>query len=171
MAPRAIREIRVEGNVAFVPLTQGYEAVIDAADVPLVQGRRWHVRNVSKVRYAQSSTVARDGGKPRKLHMHRVVLDAPADLEVDHIDGDGLNNRRENLRLATKSQNQANRGPSAVSTSGLKGVSFHRRVGMWQAFIKARGKVYWLGYHATPEDAHKAYASSARDLFGEFGRY
>ena len=124
MAARAVRPIRMEGNIAFVPLSQGKEAVIDAVDIQVVDQRNWHARHANNIWYASTCTKKSDGGQPRKLHLHRVILNAPENLEVDHIDGDGLNNRRANLRLATKSQNQANRGVPVNNASGFSIITF-----------------------------------------------
>jgi hypothetical protein len=90
--PKSIRPIRVEGNVAFVPLTKGRESVIDAADVHLVEGFNWfaHVRGGGA--YACSLRLS-----PKRKHiiLHRIIMGDPDGLEIDHIDGDGLNNRRQ----------------------------------------------------------------------------
>jgi len=116
MAFKEIRPIRVEGNIAYVPLTKGYETVIDAADVPLVQGSNWQAfvrpRNDggSYPIYAFGITLLRDGPRKR-LPMHRVILPVSQGMVVDHINGDGLDNRRCNLRPATHSQNSRNRRP------------------------------------------------------------
>lgn len=89
---------------------------------------------------------------------------------VDHRDLDSMNDRATNLRPCTFSQNGANRGVPRNSTSGFKGVTFHRRARKWQATIKHHGVKRFLGYHATPEQAAAAYATAAREAFGEFAR-
>ena len=111
---RTIREIRIEGNIAYVPLTKGYEAVIDAEDVHLVAGRAWHAKvtktKAGEVRsvYASAMTLRVDG-KAKNIWLHRVILGLTDGLLfADHIDGDGLNNRRSNLRVATPSENRKN---------------------------------------------------------------
>ena len=85
---------------------------------------------------------------------------------VDHINQDPLDNRRQNLRLATRSQNAANLGPYANNTSGYKGVDFNR--GKWRARITQDGVRYFLGTFDTAEDAARAYDQKALELFGEF---
>lgn len=112
---KEIRPVRVEGDVAYVPLTRGYQAMIDAADAPLVadrnwayhpQGGRWHVMG-----YAHSSWPL-----PRML-MHRIILGVgpgrrgirPGDIVVDHRNGNGLDNRRSNLRTLTALENNQHR--------------------------------------------------------------
>jgi hypothetical protein len=88
---------------------------------------------------------------------------------IDHRDGDPSNNRWDNLRPATVSQNNANRRPNRNNKSGFKGVVRHR-IGRWCARIKKNGRRYHLGSFATPEEAHAAYVAAARKLFGEFAR-
>lgn len=168
MASKAIRPIRVEGQLAYVPLTQGYEAVIDAADVHLVEGCSWHVQVRDHTVYVIRNDYST--GKQRTIRMHRVLMGKPEGFEVDHIDGDGLNNRRSNLRVATKAQNQHNQRLARHNTSGFKGVGWHKRVGKWAARITLQGKMRHLGYFGTPEEASAAYASASKNLHGEFGR-
>lgn len=90
--------------------------------------------------------------------------------EIDHIDGDKLNNAIANLREATRQQNQCNCGPSRVNTSGFKGVTFHKRRGKWLASIKSYGQTHELGFFTDPAEAHRAYAEAAAKLHGEFAR-
>ena len=87
---------------------------------------------------------------------------------IDHIDGDKSNNRVENLREATPSQNQFNKGPTALNTSGFKGVSFYKGRKKWWARINIQGKKKHLGYFNTPEEAFAAYCAAAGEVHGEF---
>jgi hypothetical protein len=164
---RAIRPIRIEGDVAYVPLTKGYEAIIDAADVPLVEGVNWWAKISRITVYAAAKLPSPQRGD--KL-MHRAIMNTPSKMETDHIDGDGLNNRRSNLRIATTSENQRNRGLSANNTSGFKGVSWQKRTKKWRAEIRSNGVYWWLGDFDTPEAAHAAYVAASERLHGEFGR-
>ena len=165
---KAIRQIRVDGNIAYVPLTKGYEAVIDAADVPLVDGWNWTANVRSHTVYAQRKD--RSGPMPRTVMLHRVIARTPEGLDTDHSDGDGLNNRRDNLRVATRSQNQHNQRVALRNTSGFKGVTWHKAKGKWNALIKLHGKRRNLGYFSLAEDAAAAYAKASEELHGEFGR-
>ena len=139
LARRKPSEIRVDGEVAYVSLSQGYVAVIDAADAPLVTGRAWHYTHG----YA-ATTVYRGNGRQGYLAMHRLILDAPDDLLVDHIDHDPLNCRRSNLRLATPSQNSQNKaGARADSRTGIRGVMIARYESgtpCYRAYYSANGK-------------------------------
>jgi HNH endonuclease/AP2 domain len=100
-------------------------------------------------------------GKTEKLH--RVIMGAKTGELVDHINGNGLDNRKSNLRFATKSQNGAN--------SKRKGYSFHKASGKWRATITKNYKQYTLGYFDTEEEARKAYKKAHAEIFGEFSPY
>ena len=94
----------------------------------------------------------------------------PGDKEIDHIDGNGLNNNPSNLRLATKSENMQNRGAYRNNTSGFKGVSQDKETQRWIAKIRLHGKQRHIGRFQTPEEAHAAYVRAAEELHGEFAR-
>jgi len=163
-----IRPIRIEGDVAYVTLTQGYEAIIDAADVPLVEGFNWCAVCPGRKFYAARGKKV--NGKIKQILMHRVIMNTPNKMETDHINGDGLDNRRVNLRIATTSQNQMNRGAPATNTSGFKGVAWYERDKKWRAQITNNGSRWWLGDFDTPEAAHSAYVAASELLHGEFAR-
>lgn len=162
-----VRPIRYEGNLAYVPLSRGLEAVVDAADAHLVEGRNWHAYlSPAGTFYALSTkTIA---GVKDIIRMHRVLTEAPHGLFVDHRDGDGLNNRRKNIRLATKGQNGCNRGVPANNKSGFKGVYFETYTGRWRAVIMHNKERHRLGRFDTVEQAADAYKAAALRLHGEF---
>jgi hypothetical protein len=162
------RPIRIEGNVAYVPLTRGYEAIIDAGDVHLVDGCNWCARLRLNTVYVQRTDCS--GAKKRTVQLHRVLLSAPDEMQVDHINGDGLDNRRSNLRLATPSQNMYNQRPTSKNTSGFKGVSWENRHGKWRAQIAYKGNQRHLGYYSISEAAYQAYVDASSSLHGEFSR-
>lgn len=161
------RPIRVEGDIAYVPLTRGKVAIIDAADVPLVEGRNWFAVPGGKTFYGVSM-LPRSGGRQRSISLHVTIL--PGFEEVDHRDGDGLNCRRSNLRPATRYKNIVNRGLFSNNTSGHTGVSFHKATGKWQAEIKAGKKAIYLGVYANFEDALSARLKAEEQYHGEFSR-
>ncbi len=165
MTKKSIRPIRIEGDVAYVPLTRGYEAVIDAGDVALVDGMHWQAkpgRRDTHTVYAASGIASNK--------MHRIVMSAPDGMEVDHIDGNGLNNRKSNLRLSTREQNRWNVSKRPDNTSGHKGVTFEKETGKWLACIRAFGVQKKLGRFKCPTSAAIAYAKASREMHGEFGR-
>jgi len=98
--------------------------------------------------------------------MHRLIISAPEGLHVDHRDHDGLHNWRTNLRLCTVAENQHNQGRRADNTSGYKGVCRHE--GLWQAQIRNRGVIHYLGRFPSPEEAAAAYNKAALAYFGAF---
>lgn len=107
----------------------------------------------------------------RLVYLHRFILRlTPDDPDVDHIDGDTRNNRRSNLRLASRQQNARNRRLSVSNTSGYKGVTWHQKERCWRSQIYVDGTRISLGGHATPEDAALAYDAAAREVFGVFAR-
>jgi len=166
---KPLREIRICGDTAIIPLTKGYEAIIDAADAPLVAGRFWLVRVSGKSGYAQSADYST--GKCKTLLLHRVLLDAPDGFLVDHIDGDGLNNSRSNLRLCNRSQNAQNRGAPSHSSSGLKGVCWNAKDQRWRAHIQVNPALrLHLGSFLSKDAAAAAYAAAAIKYHGDFAR-
>lgn len=166
---RKIRQIRVEGKIAYVPLTQGYEAIIDAADVPLVEGRNWSATENGGIIYARSNLSGKNRNYSRN-YMHRLLMGNPPRKKVDHRDGNGLNNRRGNLRSATHAENICNQKTRTNNTSGFKGVSWNKRAGKWVANIRVDGKSQYLGLFVCPVEAHAAYCEASERLHGEFGR-
>lgn len=146
-----------------IELTQGYYTEIDPEDYEAVSIFKWGVLRTKQGTKLYAQTI---GGSKKPLLMHRLILRANPFEEVDHKDGDGLNNTRENLRIATRSQNSANRYPS----KGYKGVHLLKQTGRYQAGIKFEGHKLHLGYYDTPEEAALAYNQKAQELFGEFAR-
>ena len=154
-----------------IPLTQGKVAIIDEADFDLVSGYRWQARKDDRRWYAQT-VVRRADGSRTTLNMHRLILGLtdPA-IKTDHRDGNGLNNRRRNIRACTNAENMRNRGAYAKNKSGFKGVSWRADRMKWRAGIRVDGKQKWLGYFTTPEEAHAAYCAAAIELHGEFANF
>jgi hypothetical protein len=175
------RKIILDEHIARVPLTRGYFAIIDATDVPLVEGHIWTASPNRNVVYAMRRAFF--GGRRRPVFLHRVILgvDNPSvqvdhidlnglnpSVQVDHIDLDGLNNRRANLRLCSKEENLRNKRTPRHNTSGFKGVS--RQNGKWHAQIQVLGTKKHLGNFDTAEAAHAAYVAASVIHHGEFGR-
>jgi len=155
-------EITFVGNVARVHLVNGGVALCDASDAELLRSSRWYHVRIGNCVYAQTSVCN------RQIYMHREIAQPSSQVLVDHRDGDGLNNRRTNLREATRAQNARNARRSITNTSGFKGVTFHKGAGRWMAQIHVRGRHLYLGLHDTPEIAHEAYMAAARKHYGEF---
>jgi hypothetical protein len=165
--------LAMDGLTVEIPLTRGYVAIVDAVDADLLQ-TKWHADINSKGVYARSS-VKLDGSKGKdRLHcivMERVLGHSiPKGVEVDHADANGLNCRRSNLRLATRSQNNANQRLNSKNTSGFKGVSLHKASGLWHAEIRYQLKRYSIGYFKTAAEASEARQTASETIHGAFRR-
>lgn len=152
-----------------VPLTHGRFAIVDACDIERVAQHSWCTVNTKHGRYAQA-TIPTEENPERRVYMHRFLMDAPDSVEVDHENGDKLDNRRSNLRLCTRAQNSHNTGLTRANTSGFKGVSFCKQTGRWVAQIQAQGRYIKIGRFDTPNAAACAYDTAARKYQGEFAR-
>lgn len=156
-------------NVMHVPLSKGFVALVDGADYERVMAHGpWHVW-LSSARRPYARRVQRTGYGYRArdigIGLHNFLTGWKL---VDHINGDGLDNRRANLRAATPAQNAANQRLSSRSTSGFKGVT--RQGSRWRAYIAPGGRTLWLGTFDSPEAAARAYDEAAIEHFGEFAR-
>lgn len=146
----------------LIPLTRGYFAAVDDDTAALVSGVKWsYYAALNRTTYA-ARKIYRDG-KRTTVYMHRLIMDAPRSMEVDHIDGDGLNNQRQNLRLATRSQNEQNRhSVRSDSLTGVRGVHRERRSGKYLAYLYVLKRRYRLGLFTTLDEAAKAVAEGRR---------
>lgn len=130
-------------------------------DYDLVRRYNWHLTYNG---YARANI----GG--RTVFMHRLIMNPGPGMVVDHINGNKLDNRRENLRICTPAENARNCGSFRNSTSRYKGVHLCSRSGKWRAKIHVNKMHFKIGYFATEEEAARAYDARARELHGEFAR-
>lgn len=146
-----------------IPLTKGKHAIVDDDDYEMLSKLKWQ--------YNSSGYAIRNinlgGGKYKSLVMHRVIFPTEPGFDVDHINGDRVDNRKENLRVATRSQNIRNMKKRDGTSSQYKGVSFNKRSGKWKSYINGK----YLGLFDHEEDAAKVYNRHAQDQFGEFARF
>lgn len=163
---------------AEITLTRGRFAIVDIEDLDLGNVKwRAHVDKECNSAYAvrEVKDKTRSNGR-RTERLHRIVLSRKLGREllpsefVDHINTNGLDNRRENLRLATKAQNMRNTVLRSTNTSGYKGVRWDKKNKAWVASITYNYKNIYLGLYDLPEEAAEVYANKAKELFGDFSR-
>lgn len=156
-----------------ITLTQGQVALVSAHQFDRVNAHKWnsHWHASTKTFYA-ARQVRHANGKPTTLFMHRFILGLSFgdERQSDHKNHDTLDNRDENLRIVTRSQNQCNRGTFTNNKSGLKGVSWNRKRRRWTARIYLNRKMTYLGDFLTSESAYAAYCEAAKQLHKEFAR-
>jgi hypothetical protein len=136
-----------------------WKVMVDDDDYEKLKHFSWHVDKYGCVKRHTSSG--------HEL-IYRKIMNAPDDKEVDHIDGNRLNNQKSNLRLANSSQNKCNRGPRRDNKSGYKGVSWHKQRNKWTARIQAGKKYLSLGLFTSKEEAAKAYNQAAITYQNDF---
>lgn len=159
--------------MALIKLTRGLFAQIYDADYEWLSRWKWHAV-WAEVGFYAARVERRPGGKRVTIYMHRVILCPPSDRVTDHIDRDGLNNHRCNLRVATRFQNARNARRRSDCKSQFKGVRNESAncnlTRPWRAVIGgiSSGTRRHLGYFATEEDAARAYDVAAREAYGEF---
>lgn len=151
-----------------IPLTDGFTALVDDEDFEALSKFTWHVHRHGRMYYPQ--TTIYKGGK-KTIRMHRMVVGCNSKILIDHKDGNGMNNTRENLRVATSTQNNRNARLRKDSTTGFKGVHFKKASRKFQAHIRVDGERIYLGCFLTPEEAHAAYCKAAQRHFGVFARF
>lgn len=159
----AVREIRLKG---------GFVALVDDADLPRMAGIHWYRTRDQERQRGTSYAIGnlREGDRLIKVRMHRLIMDAPKGAHVDHINGNGLDNRRCNLRICTPRENARNQRLPKHNTSGFKGVHYRRQRSCWSATIVIDRRQIHLGSFVEKEAAARAYDEGARLHFGEFAR-
>jgi hypothetical protein len=154
-----------------IRLSKGFVAKVDWEDYPWLSQLRWHVQGDSSSTRVYATTEGPEINKVRigGIRMHRLIMGLKKGdkRQVDHINRDTLDNRRENLRIVTQTQNSQNRNSGRGNKTGFKGVWKHKE-GKYTSQIQFEGRKIHLGLHRTAENAYKAYCSAARDLFGEY---
>ena len=153
-----------------IQLTREQVTIVDEDDYQELSQFKWLAQVNNRGYYA--CRFAGPAGARVEVYMHRVIMGAPDDILVDHINGNTLDNRKENLRLCTRSQNGFNRGCNKNGTSGYKGVTYckNRVSDNWKAQIKIDYKNHHLGYFHTPKEAYDAYCIAAKQLHGKFAK-
>jgi len=162
-----------------IKLTQDQWALVDDEDYDRLNEHKWIAQREYKSKRADKFYVVRNfpidstsGKKWKTIALHREITNAPKGMVVDHINGDSLDNRKENLRVCTHQENQMNRRINKDNTSGYKGVYYDakNKKNSWYAKIMFNYKLIHIGYYKTKEEAARAYDQKAIELFGEFAQ-
>lgn len=151
-----------------IPLSRGMMTIVDADVFEWASQYRWCAIKGGATFYA--ARIRLDGKKRIFVSLHRAITGATESQKVDHRNGYGLDNRRENLRVCTHRQNIANQRKSANRSSKYKGVSFHKQNQCWTANIHKRPMYKYLGSFTSELEAAHAYDAAAVEAFGVFAR-
>ena len=144
------------------PNHKAYYALVDKRDFNRLIKFNWHILRSKQNIYAFSHI------NKNHVPMHRFILNTNS--EIDHINNNGLDNRRKNIRIVTRSQNNANTRKRCDCSSIHKGVSFFRATKKWHGYINKDGKRIHLGYYENEVDAAIAYNKKAKELFGKYAK-
>jgi hypothetical protein len=137
---------------------------VDDADFDWLSQWKWHAFRGSRNATFYAVRTEKTAGKKRTVWMHREIAGTPAGMVTDHIDGNGLNNQRANLRAVSHTQNMVNNSRHVIGSSRYRGVSWHKRQRVWIAQITVSRKNIYIGKFSTEEAAHAAYVE-AREVF------
>lgn len=152
-----------------IQISRGYSVTVDDEDVSFVTQWKWTALPTKWTVYARRNKTSE--GKQHSVYLHRELMNRPPGLTVDHIDRNGLNCTRANMRLATPSENQRNKGLRSTNTSGVIGVSWSKISRKWQAIIGIHYKQIHLGFFDDIVDAAKAYREASEKHHGEFATH
>jgi len=142
----------------------GELVLIDDCDYDRIKNYKWYAIDGSG--YSKRICTM----KPCR-YMHRIIMDAPIGYDVDHVNGNALDNRRSNLRICSHAENTRNAPRRKTNASGYKGVYWASWASKYRAEIQHSGSRIKIGYFDTADQAYKAYCDAARELHGDFARY
>lgn len=151
-----------------IPLSQGLFALVDGEDYQRLAKYKWYAQKDGNRFYACRNK--KNNGKSTKVTMHREIMRSLPFLFIDHVNGSGLDNRKQNLRLCTNRENSYNQKPREKGTSKYKGVSWKENKSKWCAQISVKSKKKHLGYFDNEINAAKAYDVAAQEYAGEFAK-
>lgn len=158
----------IQGNVVVIDISTASHpnthTLIDISDIKILTiENNFNAINSHHIKYCIRT------GANKKL-LHRLLLDPPSDMVIDHINGNALDNRRENIRVCTISENLKNRKMASHNKSGFKGVYLDDRKKKYRAVIYSNKKKYSLGSYNTKVEAALAYDLAAIKMHGQFAR-
>lgn len=163
----ALRKNRytIDGDICRVYFVDGNFTVIDTEDAERVLEKKWHTIKAGSSWYAATSVP----GSTAPLMLHRFLVGTPDGMDTDHINCDKLDNRKCNLRVCTRSQNNVNRPhPRRDNTSGYSGICWSNREKRWRTYITVKGKQIGLGYFKDLDKAIEARSHALKKHYGEF---
>lgn len=163
--------VNEESTTIQIPISRGLFATIDREDYERVTNGgkwKWTALPTKWTAYVRRN-VTRDG-RQHSLYLHRFIMGDREGFEIDHIDGNGLNCSKSNMRYATKAQNAQNQKLKKSNSSGIKGVTFNKIQMKWQAYITIDRRMIHLGFHFTKEAAAAAREAAAKIAHGNFYR-
>jgi hypothetical protein len=152
----------------IIPLTNNEFTIVDDENFDRFSKYKWHLDKRGRRLYAKRDIVIEE--KRTTIYMHQEIIIVPNGLEIDHKNSNGLDNRKENLRICNRTQNNGNRRKRLNCSSKYKGVSWNNGKKKWQSAITVYGKTMYLGRFNDEIKAAEVYDDKAIEIFGEFSR-
>lgn len=146
------------------------EVLIDDEDWERIKKYRWFIWKHHNKFYVMSTIYNKITKETKNFSLHRLIMNFPKNMQINHIDGNGLNNQKNNLRVCTQAENLRNSKKSKNNTSGYKGVSYNKYAKKYDARIMIDHKQIFLGNFKTLELAYVAYCKASKKYHGKFGR-
>lgn len=154
-------------NMKKIKLTKGKYALVDDSSFEFLSQWSWYAKK-DYLNTFYAARTCRLSGRPKTIRMHRFIVKCPKNKQVDHVNRDKLDNRIDNLRICSSSQNTANKGLNSTNKSGYKGVHWNSGYNKWAAQIKTNKKIIHLGYFEDKTKAAEAYNKMAIKIFKSF---